>query len=347
MNALLYALSLVVSSIAFVYTFHYLATRLLTLSLRDLVATTLLAITTGSFSFGNAAILAGILPPVLVQAAIFRWAYLLITVAATVLLHRVAGFSLLRSEHVERIKFIEQMRTQFIQNASHELRTPLAIASGYVENMLAGMFGELTPPQERALAVTHASCAKLRHIVTLTTTMLEPPFFVRTDINEEINDRLPQWQERATAAGLSLSLSLSDHDTRAYLDRRKVLYALDALIDNAIKYSNEGGQVVVTTKSGRDAIKIVVRDRGIGVTQDYLRRMMVGFVQEDGSDRRYYSGFGLGLAVVSHMVDVHKAGVNIRSRQGIGTTITLTIPRWQSSRVANGRTITAYRDITP
>ena len=116
-------------------------------------------------------------------------------------------------------------------------------------------------------------------------------------------------------------------------DRRWISLAIDELIDNAVKFSPDGGRVVVgAAPSGEhngsppDAVEITITDRGVGMSPEETANVFTDFVQGDASDTRRFGGLGLGLAVVQRVVEGHGGEVRCRSTAGRGTTFTVILP---------------------
>jgi signal transduction histidine kinase len=123
------------------------------------------------------------------------------------------------------------------------------------------------------------------------------------------------------------------------VDRRLVDMSLDELIDNAVKYSPDGGNVSVSVASdGNGVVVVSVVDRGVGVPDDLLPSIFQDFSQADGSATREFGGLGLGLPLVRHVAEAHGGTVSVESVPGRGSTFTLRLPAVRPARKRAPRT---------
>jgi hypothetical protein len=116
------------------------------------------------------------------------------------------------------------------------------------------------------------------------------------------------------------------------LDRRRIAFAISALLDNAIKFTPRGGQVVLSGEISREAVRLVITDTGIGIPADELSRVFDKFYQVDPSQAGQIRGFGLGLFYARQFVQDHGGAMTLESIHGAGTTVTMILPRQARSR---------------
>ncbi|MEE2970354.1 MAG: ATP-binding protein [Pseudomonadota bacterium] len=119
-----------------------------------------------------------------------------------------------------------------------------------------------------------------------------------------------------------------ENPPRLRADQRKIKQVLINLLSNAVKFTPDGGEVVVGAKivSGGD-LAIIVRDSGVGISEQDLPRIMAPFAQADGSFNRHHDGTGLGLPLTKAIVETHQGVLEIESEVGVGTTVTARFPR--------------------
>jgi PAS domain S-box-containing protein len=237
----------------------------------------------------------------------------------------------LRREHE-----VEQMKTEFLSRIGHELRTPLTGIMGYSEILLRRDI-----PIERARAwydeILQAGRRLLRIIEMLEffassgagRVLLRPEAM---DTRALINGITGSWTERVPA-NITLRRRVARHTPPMAADRRWLSLAIDELIDNAVKFSPDGGLIVVGAGPAEgdngnrvEGVEITVTDHGVGMSADRNAEVWSDFVQGDGSDTRRFGGLGLGLAVVRRVVEGHGGQVRSRSAEGRGTTFTIVLP---------------------
>jgi two-component system phosphate regulon sensor histidine kinase PhoR len=226
---------------------------------------------------------------------------------------------------------LERIRRDFVANASHELRTPLTSIRGFVEALEDGALGE--PETARRFL------GKIRTHADRMTTLVE-------DLLElsrlESGDREPEWgdtqpAEVAAAVAASLAGLASRKDIRlrhldggapgVRTDAERLRRILENLVDNAVKYTPEGGHVEVTTSPGPDGgARVEVADDGPGIAAEHLSRVFERFYRVDKARSRELGGTGLGLSIVKHLADSLGASVSVQSEPGKGSKFTLSLP---------------------
>ncbi len=235
---------------------------------------------------------------------------------------------------VRREREIEQMKSDFIANVSHELRTPLTPVMGYSEILLNRK--DLSPEMvERFAAEIHTGARNLNRItnqlVQFATAAAGRLQLSREQVAPaELLDELAQrWAPRIPER-IQLDVDPAPDAPTARLDRRYVADLLDELVDNATKYSPDGGRVEVRaralTHAGETHLLLAVSDEGVGI--DPARREVIfdDFAQGDGSATRRFGGLGIGLALVSRLVRAHGGLLHCESELGGGTTVRVLLP---------------------
>jgi two-component system phosphate regulon sensor histidine kinase PhoR len=225
---------------------------------------------------------------------------------------------------------LDQLKNEFIQNVSHELRSPLALIRGYAEMLADGELGEVQPDQQKPVETIARRSRMLSDLVEGITLILEAETrsleHVPVSLNEAVQTTMEDFRAAVDRAGLKLEAEIMPElppvsGSLIYLRR-----VMDNLLGNAIKFTPEGGTIIVRTWQEGKQIVLEVEDTGIGIPADQLERIFERFYQVDGSARRKYGGVGLGLALVKEIVDLHRGQVIVTSQVGVGSTFTITLP---------------------
>ncbi|MCW5981868.1 MAG: hypothetical protein KIT09_27535 [Bryobacteraceae bacterium] len=245
-------------------------------------------------------------------------------------------FDELRREHGELEK-LEQIRKDFVINVSHELRTPLASIQGYTETLLNGAIYD-AENNVRFLEIIRHNAERLanltRDLLTLSRVELKLQKFQFASyyINPLIEHCLDSLMPLAEARNISIAIERAPETTEVFCDSEAIHQALSNLLDNAIKYTPEGGSVVVSArvaprvKGQPEFVEISVRDTGIGVPKEDLPRLFERFYRVDKARSRAQGGTGLGLAIVKHLVRSQGGMVWVESDYGRGATFRFTVP---------------------
>jgi two-component system phosphate regulon sensor histidine kinase PhoR len=233
---------------------------------------------------------------------------------------------------VTALRRLEQVRTEFVANVSHELRTPLTAIQGYLETLLSGALEE--PPNARRfleIAARHTERLGrlLNDLTDLSNIELGKVTLRRTPVAlaEVVDSVLELARAKAAGGRVGLIADVQPADLAVHADHDRLAQILINLVDNAVKYTPEGGWVTVRARgieSGR--VEVRVRDTGIGIPAADLPRITERFYRVDKARSRELGGTGLGLAIVKHLVLAHGGELAIDSRENEGTTVTFTLP---------------------
>src|SRR3954467_5339486 len=233
---------------------------------------------------------------------------------------------------ITELKKMDQVRRDFVANVSHELRTPLLILRGYIETLLDS---PKTPREEltRILRVMERHSDRLELLVEdlLTLAQLEsgnPNLRIGTlDLSSFLPEMVRDWEKKLTSKQLNMSVDVPTDLSPIRVDRTRLQEALYNLLDNAVKYSREHGEIRLTARQRNGEIELAVSDDGIGITKEDLPRIFERFYRADkarGPDN--VRGTGLGLAIVKHIAQLHGGRVEAESELDKGTTIRVILP---------------------
>jgi len=229
-------------------------------------------------------------------------------------------------ETMEELRQADRMRRELVANVSHDLRSPLASIQGYLETVHI-KDGSLDPAERQRYVKTALRNARrlsdlvgeLFELSKLETKQVEPtiePF----PIAELVQDVVMQYQPQAEGQGVDLRVELPERHARVEADIGLVERALSNLIDNAIHYTPEGGQVQVLVRNEEHKVCVAVADTGPGIPEDDLPHIFERFYRVDKSRDREKGGAGLGLAIAKTILDLHDCTLEVESTVGEGTT---------------------------
>ncbi len=241
-----------------------------------------------------------------------------------------------QQEVVEKLRELDQAKSNFVATVNHELRTPLTSITGYLELVLDGDAGEIPESVARMLKVVGRNATRLRELIEdmLTLSRMD---FQSSGLKTEPVD-LPQLLRMVSTAlepaaqAKNVTVVGEGLDTRLAADGdAKMLEQVFAnIMSNAVKFTPQDGTVCVTVGSGTDhdggapCAIVTVADSGIGIPEDDLPQLFSRFYR--ASNAHAIQGTGLGLAIVKGMVDQHRGSVSVESTVGVGTTFTITLP---------------------
>jgi two-component system phosphate regulon sensor histidine kinase PhoR len=231
---------------------------------------------------------------------------------------------------VTQLRRLEQVRTGFIDNVSHELRTPLAAIIGYLETLIDEPSLE-TPNNRKFLHVAHQHAGRLNRLVDDLRSLSEiesGKVVLRweavglKDVVDEVTEMLQSQSQKKCLYFLN-QIAETDY---VWADRDRVVQILINLVDNAIKYSLEGGSISFLVRRLDKSMVLQVKDTGQGIPSNDLSRITERFYRVDRARSREEGGTGLGLSIVKHLVQLLGGQLRIHSELGKGTSIELDLP---------------------
>jgi signal transduction histidine kinase len=227
---------------------------------------------------------------------------------------------------LEELSRVSKAKTAFISNISHELRTPLTHIKGYLPLMIETELGPITEEQKSALVAMLNASNRLEKLIDDLILFANMDRGVTSILIKTVNvqdlciDALSQMQSKAKEKEISLSVIYPDETTQMFADYQKISWVIRELLENAIKFTDSGGRVVLGFIPERGLVRIFVRDTGIGIAHDRIQEVFEPFHQLDGSSTRKYKGVGLGLALVRQIIEAHESSIEVDSLLGKGST---------------------------
>jgi two-component system sensor histidine kinase CiaH len=239
------------------------------------------------------------------------------------------GAYFLAGRTLQPIKFMIDEQTQFIASASHELRTPIATMRTEMETSL--LEKKLTDKKARELVVSNLEeLSSLQNLTNILLTLARV-HTVTNDIYEfelSLSDVLTAAEKKVKTLAQKKAITIlqSWDNVRILGDKERITEVFVIVLENAIKYSSENTTIHVATVKHPQTAVVTVTDQGGGISETDLPRIFDRFFRADKS-RSQTEGYGLGLSIAKKTVETHNGIIDVRSKLGIGTTVTITFPR--------------------
>jgi signal transduction histidine kinase len=236
-----------------------------------------------------------------------------------------------RARVTERLAALEKTKSQFLNLASHELRSPLGVITGYLSMLDQGVLGQLTDSGRRAVTVLKAKTVEMNLLIAqmLDAARLEDGRLAlkrdRLDLRDVARQAMPVVQPLAGASH-DISLDLPTEPVVVFGDIDRLLTIVTNLLENAIKYSPEGGRVQVSVVAADHQATVTVVDEGVGIARDDLPRLFNRFERIENVKTTHVGGTGLGLYLSRELARQHGGDIGVQSRPGAGSRFTLTLP---------------------
>jgi PAS domain S-box-containing protein len=241
-----------------------------------------------------------------------------------------------------------RLKDEFLANMSHELRTPLNAILGMTEGLQEEVFGSINPRQLKALQTVERSGS---HLLELINDILDVSKIEAGQIELDCTpvsaarlckSSLAFIKQQALQKRIQLDIKLQLNLPDLLVDERRIRQVLINLLNNAVKFTPEGGRIVLevsqsssvesqfpnlsTLDSPQEFLQIAVTDTGIGIAPENIKKLFQPFIQIDSALNRQYAGTGLGLALVKRIVELHGGKVGLTSELGVGSCFTIALP---------------------
>jgi two-component system phosphate regulon sensor histidine kinase PhoR len=236
---------------------------------------------------------------------------------------------------VTRLKKLEQVRVDFVANVTHEIKTPLTAILGYIETLEAGAIEDKETARKFLQTISrHAQRLNrlLEDLLTISNIELgEMKFqFEGVALGGVMEGVLSIMELKAREKKLSIEKKIPETLSLLRADRDRMTQIFLNVLDNAVKFTPEGGTVRIdAAETDRDEVVVRITDTGIGVPRDEIERLGERFYRVDKTRSRELGGTGLGLSIVKHFMLAHRGRMEIESQLGRGTTVSLYFPIWR------------------
>ncbi len=224
---------------------------------------------------------------------------------------------------IENLKKLERIRTEFLGNVSHELRTPIFAIQGFIETLLDGAINDAKVNITFLEKANHHT-QNLNHLINdlIDISMIESGemrmSFRYFNVKDFLEPIINECRHEAESKGIDLVIHPFKDKLQLFGDRNKLKQVFINLIQNAIKYT-EQGRVEIIIEEEEKTGKIIIRDTGIGISSEDQKRIFERFYRVDKDRSREVGGTGLGLAIVKHIVEAHSSKVEVISETGKGS----------------------------
>ncbi|KQU49845.1 ATPase [Sphingomonas sp. Leaf339] len=225
----------------------------------------------------------------------------------------------------------ERMRVDFVANASHELRTPLASILGYIET-LGEEAGEEPAIRKRFLKIMMDEARRMQRLVEdlLSLSRIEADKYrlpdQPIDLGVLLGEVCVELRSSGSARAADVECVVAEGIGTIAGDRAQLSQLFHNLLGNAMKYGRAATPVIARIDRVPTGVAIIVTDQGDGIAPEHLPRLTERFYRADPGRSRSLGGTGLGLAIVKHVAERHRGRLDIASRVGVGTTVTVTLP---------------------
>jgi len=236
----------------------------------------------------------------------------------------------------------EALRSRFLSASAHELKTPLTIIQTYLEALRSDLSEGFDDDQRAFLDVCYESTLRLRRLVAdlLDLAALETGKIQldigRVDVMPAVERVVREMTPIAERAGVELVVARDGRPTPARADVQRVEQILRNLVDNALKFTLEGGRVTVHADAEGDSVRLEVHDTGVGIPATQLETVFEEFVQIEPTQQDRQRGSGLGLSVCRRIVRAMGGRISVSSEPGVGSVFTVILPGWPDEHAAAG-----------
>lgn len=227
-----------------------------------------------------------------------------------------------------------QLKAEFLAQMSHEIRSPMNVALNFTHMLKEEVEDRTTPEMLEYFEGIELSGKRLIRTVDLILNASEmqvgtyEPIWGTVNLSEDVFKSIySEYASYAKRKGLELNIISKAADSKIKGDRYSILQIFANLVDNAIKYAHSGNVDVIIDRNENNRVRVDVIDTGIGMSEEFMKRIFQPFMQEDRGYSRKYEGNGLGLSLVKKYCELNEADINVSSEKGKGSKFTVTFPK--------------------
>jgi signal transduction histidine kinase len=244
---------------------------------------------------------------------------------------RAKALEVIREQN-RKILEADRIKNEFLANMSHELRTPLNAIIGFSEALTLGIFGQLNAKQSEYIGDINTSG---HHLLGMINDLLDLSKIEsgKMELNKQlfpvqraIEEAVSLIKPLAGRKSIDIKTNIGEKEIKVNADRQKLLQILHNLLGNAIKFTSEGGNILLSLKKKTDYVEISVQDNGIGIPAEYHEKIFEKFQQVDNEVTRKTGNTGLGLTITRELVEMHGGKIRVESEEGKGATFIFTLP---------------------
>ncbi len=232
----------------------------------------------------------------------------------------------------EELKKLDELKSDFISIVSHELKTPLSsirISAEYLESEAKNnpevqkeMFDIILRNIDRLTRLINDILDQSKIEAGKMGLQLE-----RADIREIVNAVIEYNKLLSLKKNISITADIPGNISPVIVDREKLIIVMNNLLENALKFTPDGGSIVLSAKDDTDNIEVRMKDTGIGIEKDKLEKIFDKFYQVDSTSRRKIGGLGLGLSIASGIIRAHGSEIHVESDVGCGSTFSFRLKK--------------------
>jgi signal transduction histidine kinase len=235
-------------------------------------------------------------------------------------------------DQLEQLKENDKLRRELVSNISHDLRTPLSAMQGFLETLI--IKDEALPPQERSQYLKTARRHTLR-LNDLIGDLFElskldsasvTPTLEAFSVHELLQDVSQEFRLEAEAKGINIGIDMQADNVLTVGDIGLIQRVLENLVRNAIRFTPDGGEIVLEVAKRRDSVAVSVTDTGCGIPDEELPRIFDRYYQANDERDAFSGSSGLGLAIVKRILDLHDSQITVTSKVHSGTRFEFELP---------------------
>ncbi len=230
---------------------------------------------------------------------------------------------------------VDNLKSEFVSTVSHELRTPMTSIKGYADLMLMGAAGQLSESHTRYMNVIKNNADRLHMLVndlldidrierkkiTLDLRPLDITQIVEQIVEGHLRGRIQHIQK-----SIHVVTEMAPNLPLVQADFARTTQILTNLLDNAVNYTPENGEIRVSAAATGDFVSVSISDTGIGIAEEHLDKIFERFFRSEAPEVQSVPGTGLGLAIVRSLIEMHGGQLEVKSELGKGSTFTFTLP---------------------